>query len=126
MFVADFVACYVFYPPCWIVWRRGVKVAICILGVTWVLLMSAVEYATQRQHIADCGEVLRKVIDALERCHPRGASKIKNFGKALAWPMDKQDTVDLMNCLSRHKTTFILALSADTMFGPYHPFQGLR
>lgn len=124
MVVPDFVECYVFYPRCWIVWR-GVKAAICILGVTWVLLMSSVAYATQRQQIGDCGEVPQVVLDTLERCAPRGASKIKNFGKALAWPLDKQDTVDLMNCLSRHKTTFILALSADTMFGARHPFHGI-
>lgn len=83
----------------------------------WVLLISVVEHAAQGQHISDCAEVLQKVLDALEKCTPKGASKIKNLGKALAWPLDKQDTVDLMNSLSRHKTTFILALSADTMFG---------
>lgn len=125
MVAADFVACYVFYPRYWIVWRREVKVVICIMVVTGVLLMSATEYATQRQQITDCQGVLQKVIDALERCAPRGASKIKNFGKALAWPLDKQDTVDLMNSLSRHKTTFILALSADTMFVTCHPLHGL-
>lgn len=106
-----------FCRPCWIVWQREVEVAICIVVVSGVVLISAVGHVTQRQQIADCEKVLQKVVDALEKCVPSGASKIRNFGKALAWPLDKQDTVDLMNCLSRHKTTFILALSADTMWG---------
>lgn len=87
------------------------------MAFSGALLISTVEHATRRQQIDDCTKALQRVVDALEKCTPRGASKIKNFGKALAWPLDKPDTVELMNCLSRHKSTFILALSTDTMFG---------
>lgn len=80
------------------------------------LLTLPAENVTQRKQVSDCAEVLRKVLDALVKCAPKDGNKVKNFGKALSWPMSKQDTVDMMQCLSRHKSTFILALSADTMF----------
>lgn len=86
-----------------------------VMGVKGASLTSAVEHITQRHLIADCAVVLQKVVDALEKCTPSGSGKLRNYGKALVWPLNKQDTVDLMNSLSRHKTTFILALSADTM-----------
>lgn len=39
---------------------------------------------------------------------------IGNAGKMAKWPMKKDETLGLLDRLQKHKTTFILTLSADS------------
>lgn len=85
--------------------------------------------ATQHRQILDCEKVLRKIEGFLQESTPEDKNnvavktkskkfinKLGNFGKSSLWPLGKQETMDLIGSLERHKNTFILTLSADTTF----------
>lgn len=71
---------------------------------------------TEGKHISNCRALLATIIEALEMCNPRDEDEFTDLVGCSLWPLTKPHTIRLMHQLERHKATFILALSGDTMF----------
>jgi hypothetical protein len=65
--------------------------------------------------IQECKGQLEELYKSLVSHQSNTGSKLKNFGRALKWPMKAQETMDWISRMERYKTAFSLALQQEEL-----------
>jgi len=66
-----------------------------------------------------CHGDLTAVSEALTKFRLRRKKPLSNLGTATKWPLKKEEIVDLMGRIERHKSTIALAMGADNLYIAY-------
>lgn len=78
---------------------------------------SAIQSQIPGQSVAACQKTLQTVRDMLEKADPRadGVTILQRAKRTLKWPISSSHTDEILADMERHKSTFNLAMTADTL-----------